>query len=498
MNLRAISGWTLAAVLAAWPGQLPAADAARGIPFGALAFEPCTLASPGAPVTVAARCARLSVPEDRSRPAGRRIDLAVAWVPSAGKRPRPDPIVFLAGGPGQSALESFPLLSQAFREVLRQRDVILVDQRGTGQSHPLDCPAGAASQRANDLDARNVDEARALAQACLREIRNADPRFYTTSDYVDDLEAVRNALGVGQFNVSGVSYGTRVALEYLRRHPGSVRTVLLDSVVPPTLLLGAEHARNLEDAVNAQLARCEADAQCRERYGSPRATLDGLLERLRQQPQGVTYRDPLTHELRTADLTADAVATVVRLHAYVPQLFAMLPMQLAEAAAGRYEGLMAQARMVQQLVGEQISVALQLSVSCAEDAPGLVSNPADRDTLLGTQLVDFLRAQCSIWPRGRVPADFHAPVTVARPVLLLSGEFDPVTPPRYGEMVRRSLPQSRHFVLRGQGHGVLGIGCAPRLFAEFVNQADVASLDGHCLDTLTYTPPFAGPYGWDP
>lgn len=497
MNLRAILG-PLAALLCAWPGQLPAADAVHGIRFGTLTFRPCTLTSPGLAQTVAARCSTLSVPEDRSRPGGRRIDLGLAWVPGAAKRPQSDPILFLAGGPGQAALASFPMLAGAFRDALRQREVILVDQRGTGTSHPLECPAVAARLRAADFEAGNATEASALAQACLAEINDADPRFYTTSTYIDDLEAVRTALGVQQVNLYGVSYGTRVALEYLRRHPERVRAAVLDSVVPPTLRLGAEHARNLEDAIDVQFARCAADEQCRERHGSPRAVLDGLLARLRAEPQPVTYRDPLTHELRQEKLTADAVATVVRLHAYVPQLFALLPMLLADAAAGQPEGLMAQARMVQQLVGEQVSVPLQLSVTCAEDAPGLVADPADRDTLLGTAFVDLLQAQCATWPRGSVPADFHAPVTAARPVLLLSGEFDPVTPPRYGELVQRSLPHSRHFVLRGQGHGVLGIGCTPRLFADFLNRADAGGLDGRCLDTLTYTPPFAGPYGWEP
>ena len=498
MNLRAISGRALAALLCAWPGQLPAAGAPAGIPFGALAFQPCTLTSPGLPLTVAARCASLSVPEDRSRPDGRRIDLGLAWVPSVAKRPQPDPIVFLAGGPGQAALASFPMVSGAFRDALRQRDVILVDQRGTGKSHPLACPGVEARQRQSGLEAGNATEATAMTQACLGEIRNADPRFYTTSTYIDDLEAVRAALGVRQVNLYGVSYGTRVALEYLRRHPERVRTAVLDSVVPPTLHLGAEHARNLENAVDAQLARCAADEECRKRHGATRALLDDLLARLRAEPPMVAYRDPLTHEQREELLTADAVATVVRLHAYVPQLFAMLPMLLADAADGHYATLMAQARMVQQLVGEQVSVPLQLSVTCAEDAPGLVADPADRDTLLGTALVDLLQAQCSVWPRGWAPADFHAPVTATRPVLLLSGEFDPVTPPRYGEQVQRSLPRSRHFVLRGQGHGVFGVGCTPRLVADFVNQADAGGLDGRCLDTLTYTPPFAGPYGWEP
>jgi pimeloyl-ACP methyl ester carboxylesterase len=159
---------------------------------------------------------------------------------------------------------------------------------------------------------------------------------------------------------------------------------------------------------------------------------------------------------------------------------------------------MAQARMVEQLIGEQISVPLQLSVSCAEDAPWLRPNPADGNTLLGTQFVDFLRAQCEVWPRGSVPRDFHDPVTADRPVLLLSGEFDPVTPPRYGEQVRASLPQARHLVLRGQGHGVMGVSCVPRLLGEFMERPVPAALEAKCLDSLRDTPPFAGPYGWEP
>ena len=159
---------------------------------------------------------------------------------------------------------------------------------------------------------------------------------------------------------------------------------------------------------------------------------------------------------------------------------------------------MAQARMVGQLVGEQISVPLQLAVSCAEDAPWLVSDPADRDTLMGSSFVDVLRAQCEVWPRGRVPGDFHAPVTTGRPVLLFSGEFDPVTPPRYGEAVARGLPHARHLVLHGQGHGVLGVGCTPRLLGRFLDRPEPAHLDAACIDALGYMPPFTGAYGWDP
>jgi pimeloyl-ACP methyl ester carboxylesterase len=189
---------------------------------------------------------------------------------------------------------------------------------------------------------------------------------------------------------------------------------------------------------------------------------------------------------------------VVRLHSYAPQQSALLPMLLSEAAAGRYDVLMAHARMVEEALGDMISVGLQLSVSCAEDAPWLRANPGDAGTLLGTSFVDFVRAQCEIWPRGRVPADFHTPVRASQPVLLLSGELDPVTPARYGQEVARTLPQSRHLVLRGQGHSVLQVGCVPRLLAGFIDSADARRLDAACLDQLAYTPPFAGAYGWEP
>ena len=469
-----------------------------GLSFGTLQFTPCTLAAPGQAATLAARCAALRVPEDRAHADGRRIELAVAWVPSPAKSPAPDPVVFLAGGPGQSALDAFPMLAPAFQEALRQRDVILVDQRGTGRSHRLDCPQAIGDEAALALDVTDAAVARDLARRCLGELRDADPRFYTTSDYVADLEAVRAALGVEAVNLVGVSYGTRVALEYLRRHPGRIRAAVLDSVVPPTLILGAEHARNLDAAVDAQFARCEADDRCRARFGSPRGRLDALLARLRASPVTVAYADPLTHERREDALTAEALAGVVRLHAYSPPLFAMLPMLLEAASRGQYDTLMAQARMVGQLIGEQISVPLQLAVSCAEDAPWLVPDPADRDTMMGSAFVDVLRAQCSVWPRGDVPADFHEPLTSARPVLLLSGEFDPVTPPRYGDAVARQLSRARHLVLRGQGHGVLGAGCTPRLLGGFLERPAPTQLDASCLDALGYVPPFAGLYGWDP
>ncbi|MGB5101878.1 MAG: alpha/beta hydrolase [Steroidobacteraceae bacterium] len=491
----AVHPWSAAAVLAVGCALAPAVHATRAI--GTLEFEPCTLAAVGMPVTVAAQCAVLAVPEDRARPDGRRIQLAVAFVPSQARHPQPDPVFMLAGGPGQSARESYPAVAMAFRGVLRDRHVVLVDQRGTGGSNPLACREADDQEVAGEGDAIDREAAQAMARRCLAGLE-ADARFYTTSDAVLDLEDVRKAIGAGQVNLVGISYGTRVAQEYLRRYPARTRTVVLDGVVPPPLVLGAEHARNLDAALEAQFARCKADAQCARRFGSPMDRLDELLADLRARPRSVTYRDPLTWELRTGTLTAATVAGVARLYAYVPGLAAMLPVSLAEAAAGRPEVLMAQASMIESLVGEQVAHGMQLSVICSEDADLLGRDPADAGTLLGTALVDLLDAQCAVWPRGRRPADFHEPVRSDAPVLLLSGEFDPVTPPAYGEQVLATFPNGRHLVARGHGHNVMVAGCMPRLMTRFIETKDAQGLDARCLDQLIYTPPFTGAYGWEP
>jgi pimeloyl-ACP methyl ester carboxylesterase len=485
-----------AASAACGPAQAadPGAAARR---LGTVSFAACTLTAAGSPVAVAAYCGRLVVPEDRARIGGRSLELAVALVPSRSKQPRPDPVFMLAGGPGQAASEAFPSAAGAFRDILRERNVVLVDQRGTGGSHPLSCPSGDDAEDGNPIEVADPVAARRLAERCLADL-DADLRFYTTSDAVLDLEAVREAIGAAQIDLVGISYGTRVALEYLRRYPERTRSVVLDGVVPPELALGAEHARNLEAALDRYFALCEADEECRAQYGSPRAQLDRLLASLAKEPRHVHYRDPVTDELRDEDLTVAAVAGVVRLYAYTPQLAVMLPRSLAEANEGRPDVMMAQARMIEGLVGEQISLGPQLSVNCAEDADRLRVNPADRGTVLGTEFVEVLLAQCEVWPRGRRPADFNDPVVSDRPVLLLSGELDPVTPPRYGEDVVKHLANGRHLVARGQGHNVMASGCAPRLMARFIDAASARALDATCLDRLAAPPPFLGAYGWGP
>lgn len=466
--------------------------------FGALEFEPCTLAPEFAITSVEAQCTTLSVPENREAPDGRHIDLAIAWVPTEGESST-DPVFMLAGGPGQGARESYPNAAPAFRDILRDRDVILVDQRGTGDSNRLSCRNAAGENAFTAQDDTSLEGAVRFARDCAAQLgERADLRFYTTTDAVADLDAVRQALGVASINLVGISYGTRVAQQYARLHPDTTRSVILDGVVPNTIALGNDHAKNLDAALALHYAHCKETEACTKAFGDPETNFRRLAAELKATPRTVGFRDAVNGEWRESTLTYDYLAGLMRMSSYAPTVAAILPLTLHEAANGRYDTLMAQSEMLMRQVGDQIQHGMQLSVLCAEDVPGLTVDPADADTVLGTQFVDFLLAQCGVWPHGKAPDGFNDPVTANVPVLLLSGELDPVTPPRYGDMVAEHWPNARHLVLRGQGHNAILVGCMPKLAARFIDTLDAAGLDATCLDSLTYTPPFAGHYGWEP
>lgn len=476
------------------PAQ-PAGAVPQGRAFGSIVFEPCALSTPMSRTSLQAQCGWLPVAEDPARPQGRKIRLRIAWLPPESEADaEPDPVFMLAGGPGQSALQSYPLVDPAFKEVRKRRHVILVDQRGTGASNLLNCTFDE-----DQVAAAPVEGARAAAEACVAELsKKADLRRYTTTDAVRDLDAVRKALGAEQVNLMGVSYGTRVAQQYALRHPRHTRTVLLDSVVPNTLPLGNIFARNLDDALALQFAPCTKDPACRAQVGDPRAELDALLAKLRSDPPLVQYRDASTHAMKEERLTAEMVAGLVRMYAYMPATAALLPKLVHEANQGRYADLMALVQMLGGEMQDMIATGMQFSVICTEDAGSFNRRAGDESTVLGQTMVDAMAAMCAAWPTGKAPADFRTPLSGDTPILAISGQFDPVTPPRYGDEAIAKASNARHLVLKGQGHSVLGTGCMPKLFAQFVETADPKALDASCLDRLSPAVPFTSFNGWNP
>jgi len=453
--------------------------------FGSLDFTRCELSRKRSAATTEAYCAPFEVAEDPQQPQGRRIALNLAMIKSA-EAPDDDFIVFLAGGPGQAAIEAWPQVASAFAPASRRRHVLLLDQRGTGGSNALDCDLDESADALVEFDMGTIIE---HTRRCRDKVSAyADPAHYTTSVAVEDLETLRQALGAPRFNLVGISYGTRVAQQYLKRHPQGVRSIVLDSPVPNELVLGGEFARNLDDALKAQFALCTADADCAQAFGDPYAKLMRLRDSLRATPREVSFSDPVTFTPTTRRLDEYGLAGLVRLFAYSPESAALIPLSIDQALAGNHAPLMGQLKMLQDGMAELAGSGMQLSVACAEDADQAQPDPNAADLLLGNLLVDVIKAQCTIWPRGVRPADFNEPATGDTPVLVLAGEFDPVTPPRYGEDILRHLTRARLLVVKGQGHAVIGRGCLPSLVSRFMDDPDPHKLDISCADVLGPVP----------
>ncbi len=458
---------------------------------GHLDFKTCEVGAQranGVP-TQAGFCTTYSVPENWDEPAGRHIDLRVVLVRSLAAEADRDLVVFLDGGPGGAASEDYPTVASALSALRKHHHILLVDQRGTGASNPLACAEALAMEvdEPSHPLATEADRQRQLSgvRKCLTELAHkASPQFYTTTDAARDLEAVRQALGEPQLDLVGISYGTRLAQQYATRFPQSVRSIVLDSAVPNRLVLLSEHARNLEDVVKRRLARCQADAACKGRFGDPYAKLQVVQQRLRRQPQSIEMHDPLTFTLVRRTLAADDVAALVRFYMYSAATSALLPFVISEAHEGRFGPLLSQAQLVVGQLSKNLSGGMSASVLCSEDADLLHESAQDETTLLGSGPIRAALLACSVWPRGARPADFHEPFHSDVPVLVLAGEFDPVTPPRYGAEIVTALPHARLLLVPGQGHAVLGAGCMPRLVGQFVHDLDPGRLDEQCLRNL--------------
>jgi pimeloyl-ACP methyl ester carboxylesterase len=498
LRLALLPGWLAAIGLCATqtPSRAAAASPAGDVlQLGRLTLRSCEIGKRGAGggPTLQAYCAEFPVAENRAAPAERQITLKVALVAPESDVADPDLVTFLDGGPGGAATEDYPAIAPALEPLRSRHSILLIDQRGTGGSHALSCTPRSADTAATStaIAIESAATVQLTLRHCLEGLAGrAAPQYYTTTDAVQDLEDVRQALGAPPLDLIGISYGTRVAQQYAARYPGSVRSIVLDSPVPNTLALLSEHARNLERALRELFARCQADPSCAQRFGDPYATLYRLRDALLARPRAVELRDPSSFQASQRTLTAADLAAVVRFYAYSPVTAALLPLMLQQAADGNYAPLLGQSRWLADDLSERIDGGVELSVLCAEDVDLLLARPEDAGTLLGNEFIATAKAACQVWPRGQRPADFHAPLRSARPVLILSGQFDPVTPPQYGTQIANALSNARQLIVDGQGHGVLGAGCMPRLVQRFVDELRPHELDARCLRRLADIPAF--------
>jgi pimeloyl-ACP methyl ester carboxylesterase len=452
-------------------------------------LEDCRIsAGPGYP-SMKARCGTLTRPLDPAAPGGTTIELAVAVVPALTLEPQPTPLVPIAGGPGQSSIEFYAAYTGAFEEIRRTRDIVLLDQRGTGQSAPLDCGLDSELLGGEQSPERAAEEAR----ECLDELQH-DPRFFTTSVAVTDLEALRNALGVPAFNLYGISYGTRVAQHYSRQYPEAVRTVILDGVVPPQIALGPAIAIEAQRALDAIFARCAKSEPCAAAFPGIGQEFELLKSRLAADPVMVDVPDPASGERQRFAFGNTELAGALRILSYHPNTVALMPLLIHEAFGDNYRPIAAQYLMSARSLAEALSLGMHNAVVCTEDAPFFQGENVSREelesTYIGPLQQDALDAMCGVWPRGVLDDNLRMPLDTGKPVLLLSGDADPITPPRFAELAAINMTNSKLIVGVDQGHGQLTRTCIPRIMAEFVDSASFAALDQDCLEERQFAMPF--------
>ena len=458
-------------------------------------FSNCTLALPGTNLTASARCGTFDVAENPSDPSGRKISLKVAIAPATGKNTEPDPVFFFAGGPGQAASETWVIIRSTLNKIRKTRDIVMIDQRGTGSSNKLACESEVEEDLNQEID---LDLIRTETEKCLTEL-TGDPRFYTTSIAMDDYNQVRQAMGYEKINLIGVSYGTRAAQVYLRLFPETVRSVTLDSVVPMQLALGQEHAPMLDLSVQSVFKDCAGDESCNALFPHQAEDLNTLFTQLREQPQQVTIINPVSGEPQEMRITADTLGVALRFLSYASETQALIPLLVHEAlTSGDLSRLASQAILVMTGLNEMLARGMELSVLCSEDFPVIDTTADYSDTLMGNLFLEIIDLQCNVWPHGDVPADFHQPVVSDVPVLLMSGERDPVTPPHYAAQTAETFSNSLNLVARGQAHSVMKNTCLREITTTFIEKGTVEDLDTSCVEKILPAPFFTSLLGPNP
>lgn len=425
------------------------------------ALQPC-----GQPELGVAECGTVTVPE---RPgSGRTVALDIMILRATGEPKAPDPLFVLQGGPGQATTPQADFYARIFASLRARRDIYLIDARGTGRSASLHCTVRAGAF----LPIEDV-------RACRAQLApRADLTAYTTRRIVADLEQIRRRFGLPAVNLYGTSYGTRVALEYMRLHPRSVRTATLSGVVPAQNDAPAEYGRFAEDAFARFAALCRADPACAAAYPDPAADLAAAQAAIASAyARGATAVSPaLFGELSRMEL-------------YAPSGIARLFGALRAAAGGDlgfWEG------RAERLAGlwspEGLSLGMFLSVTCADFMPRVDPERARRlgaGTFAGSYRYEQQAAACAVWNVPPTPAGFAAPVRSLVPTLLISGEFDPVTPPQWGRLAARTLANGRAVVIRNNGHSIGPASeCVVGMMQALIDRRDAGRIDAGCADDL--------------
>jgi len=426
------------------------------------------------------KCGKLQVPENYNKPDADKISINFVVLPAIDNSDNKTPLMFLAGGPGQAAAELAAGLYQVFNEVRKTRDLILVDQRGTGNSHPLQCDdelsQNVYSLTPEDFSLQNIND-------CITSF-SGDLSQYTSENAIRDFDTVRSALGHEKINIYGGSYGTRAGLVYMRMFPDSLRSVILDSVAPieiPIGLFGQSSARSF----NLLLENCQKELGCQNAYPDLEQEFKELVARLEQKSAEINIAHPRLGTQTKFVISKAKLLGTLRMQLYSVATRSLVPLVIHQAYLKNYMPL---AGLVAQSEGGQgIYLGLFFNITCNEDFPRISATDFEQDARnnFGGDDSHFgFKMVCPSWPQYRPSDAFYQTVTADIPTLILSGNLDPVTPPSYGEYSAKSLPNNHHIIIENAAHTVAMNTCASDIMNEFLTSLRPKELDESCLDDV--------------
>lgn len=432
-----------------------------------------------------ARCGVLQVPEDRDKAHGRQVRIVFTVLAARGDRVS-DPVLVLLGGPGEAASGRVAALGNLHAALNESRDVMLVDQRGTGRSSPLGCVHGSD----DDLQSYVEFLPAVAVKACVAALAGTiDPSRYGTADFVEDLEALRGALGIRGWNLHGASYGSRVALEYMARYPRSIRAAILVGVAPAAQPLPASFGNDADRALAMVAADCRRDAACANAFPDFAAEIDSIARRLERAPAVAPIPHPTTGARSSVRFTRAAFGEVVRASMYSPLGAASLPLAIHEAYRGKYASLARTHVRRQRLIAREGWMGLYLAVTCPEDlarAEEAATLARSRRTILGEFRARQHFAACALWPVPKAGGTART-TRITTPTLMIVGDRDPVTPPAWARVAQRDMSGARLVIVPGGAHGFAGMrnaACLDRLQVAFLATPDPAGLDASCAESM--------------
>jgi len=460
--------------------------ATPGFMRGRVKLEPCNI-----PVlTSDAGCGKYEVFEDRAAKTGRKISLNILVLPALSPKPAPDPVFVLAGGPGQGAVSLAKGGGDYLIKLRRDRELVFVDQRGTGESNPLNCSPSGDKDEMRSYFTEGVNLER-LRECRARLEKNANLALYTSPIAMDDLDDVRAALGYDKINLLGGSYGTLAGFVYLRQHPDRVRAAILEGVSPVEAKIYLPFAKGVEHSLERMFTDCAADKECNQAFPNLRAEFKELTAKVEKQPAVFESTNLINGKREQITLSRNIFSEQIRTMLYIPIYWRWLPVLIHEANANNFGPFASIAYAnVRGLTGE-VAGGMLLSVICAEDVPFITEDDIKRNTA-GTFYGDYrvrtsIKA-CEQWPKGKVSATFSEPVKSDAPILMITGDLDPVAPPWLATGAARLLPNSRQISIRNTGH-YFRFECVEDLFVEFLSKASVKGLDDSCVKDIE-RPPF--------